>query len=322
MSRPLLLFLIILGVHFKVPGQDKIYYLSDSTCKKRIALNLDTMYYPPQESKSGCTIIYYDHISSAIFQRKKHLGCDSLVYEWWYRNGQKKAEDSSGFTPYIWDLGTSWYPDGTLKMRNHMINDSLQSYERFYRNGQMRSRNISNVNGKLAKAEKHGFEIYREYWWKNGQLNSQDSEYYNTKHHHISYHPNGKIGSDYWVVSRSWCCVGKYNTYYDNGVLSTDGQYKDWDLQQAEDHKGNREETGTWKYYDRDGKMVKTVIYAKEELPKIIRHSSDTTVTWYEQPPPKSETFFFNGYTEKSDPFAFNQAAYIKSAMDNMKDDE
>ena len=55
--------------------------------------------------------------------------------------------------------------------------------------------------------------------------------------------------------------VGIYKKYYDNGVLNTLGYYSD-----GKNKSSIGDKVGKWYYYNRKGKLIKTVDYSKKQV--------------------------------------------------------
>ena len=163
------------------------------------------------------------------------------------------------------------YKDGAKLHKGFYIEGQLKVYKNFYPNGQV-ERDFKGIDlarssikmyyedGSL-RAEGKYFRGDISYWvdyYKDGKI-SYKEEYHKSMLYHLeisSYHENGKLKTQMLQTHKKKLTYTK-DEYHSNGQISIDGQ--------VIFNKSNHDytPTGTWKYYDENGKLTKEEKYSE-----------------------------------------------------------
>ena len=257
--KKIILLLILLLPAFAF-AQTVETLVTDTALIKPLPVGPDDTVFAVNNFTDGHLVAYYD-------QLKKHKALDLTLKNrqlvgartYWYRNGQMKeqvTELTGGDEPK--HTGMGWYANGQLQMKWTCPNDTCVD-EYYY------------PDGKLKMVEKSSpYLCYKAEYCENGQLmytpvNPNATE----KIHVINYYCNGKNKLDFYCVAGAF--TGPYMAWNEQGTLIVKGQFDD-DPQKIDtilhSHWVELGKTGTWQYFDDNGKLTKEEMYKEGELVK------------------------------------------------------
>lgn len=185
-------------------------------------------------------------------KKNKNRQDDNGLNETYYNNGKGKIKER-WFTKNLKKDGhyTEWNDNGLLSTEGEYKDDNKHGLWKHYYCG------TGYKNGQLAHdiTYKDGRMHIKRYYHENGQLKSLETY----KPNYLEIDESGNK-SKYFNSPLEYAVVsdGLFQTYYDNGQLMSEGNYKD----------GTQD--GLWKYYDETGELRTTEISGWEEKKKII----------------------------------------------------
>jgi antitoxin component YwqK of YwqJK toxin-antitoxin module len=187
---------------------------------------------------------------------KSTLTYDTLnyrsVYTEYHRNGHPKSSstDINGVQQGDYQ---AWHENGTVRKKGLLI-DGSGIIEEFYPTGQLRSR----------LQQKNGFtEGISEYYCENGQLISKILIQSGLTNYQAM-HCNGNLKLDARFIDSPMFLVGRYQEFHENGKRKGLRFYEE-----TIDSKNTNKRIGKWKYYDEQGKLVKTETYKDGKLLEV-----------------------------------------------------
>ncbi len=233
----------------------KIYYdiESDST----ISLNRNVPHI-------GKIIVYYDsaHLSKAYEIEYKSTWIYSSSQ--WFSNGQLHAVQNRFGTVLSEYEGKEWYADGKMKMVRTYYPDSCVT-EFYYHSGKLKRKDLdlpSPYRSELVWA-------YTAEYYENGRVKFTPTFIMTDGMEIINYYESG--GKQ---LRKNWCggmVYGKWEEWYENGTIKTEGQYAERDPEKKRQYVISKK-VGTWKYYNEEGKLVKEEFYKDGSLVNTISY--------------------------------------------------
>lgn len=141
-----------------------------------------------------------------------------------------------------------YYEGGRKKSESFQSIDSSSSH-RWYENGQIEE---EVKNGTTTRWCEDGKRVWYE-------------KFNEGKFHSLNYWCNGKKKIDYTFINLPFYMVGKYTEWYENGNKLCEMYFKETDnIEEA----GIRQ--GTWKFWDKNGNLIRKEIYENNELKQKI----------------------------------------------------
>jgi len=159
-----------------------------------------------------------------------------------YPNNNKKSQGM--YDKNLWQNEWHfWYPDGKIKkICNYVDGKRKGKCIKWHGNGQKKYEGIDTLYYPNAPP------IELTEWHENGALYTQCTNDGNIATA-VEYYPNGAMRAKINFIVNTITRVKKYNDWYDNGNLKTDGQYD------------NNKKYGTWMYYKKDGSQQRIHTY-------------------------------------------------------------
>lgn len=195
------------------------------------------------------------------------------VSQSWYKNSQLKSIKTNSFESlnYVEQLdekNKTWYPSGKLKTECKFLpNDTIIVYY-YYEDGNIQFKNTLKSSNDITVTGINGkYFVYfiEERFCSNGNREwIFNYSWYNPKNIQKNYEEkycNGQTKYRYEIFS-SRAHFGKFTAYHDNGVISIEGQFPkyekfdDWKYRKKCNIMFSEIPIGTWKYYDKNGKLL------------------------------------------------------------------
>jgi antitoxin component YwqK of YwqJK toxin-antitoxin module len=195
--------------------------------------------------------LYYDKDNNVINGADYFDGIGRTIWEiTWYSNGKVRS---------LWyhnmEVGQTWYEDGIIDESRTCINDTVLSTY-FYKSGKTRK-----VVKTLSGYDSTNY-YYSVTYCENGLKTSED--FSGKKYVYKSYYCNGNKEIICKKSSRDYF-VGEFKKWNENGMLILKGQFvtdeNNTKYLTMQDGRGFGQKEGKWKYYDDNGKLIKTEIY-------------------------------------------------------------
>jgi antitoxin component YwqK of YwqJK toxin-antitoxin module len=198
--------------------------------------------------KNGEIKEYYENKkvkSITNYKNDKLNGRHAMFFE----NGNQEIEENFVNSSYE-GVKKEWYENGNLKEESNFKNNKKEGVCKFYySNGQIQS----------YATYSDGLSIGDEYEWYDNGVNMKHLHCNDEGTHCIdtNWYDNGKIKQiSSWVENHY--LNGYYVQYYDNGNKEVEGKYF------------AGKEIGTWRLYDREGKLLQEDHYDKGKLIKSV----------------------------------------------------
>jgi len=204
----------------------------------------------------------------------------------WYPNGKLRWDKVPNSDMYAYNYSfneknRSWFPDGKIMSEHIAVGKDTLVYVQYYNNGNPRYKSYALVPGNLSESDDYIYpaqyyfpiNVKEEFYCFNGQLMYywKDPLKDNCIKNYPTYHCNGKIKSinEYYDFMQPY---GKYEEFYENGVLKQTGSFTDYDI--SKKYYLGVDKILEWNYYNREGELIKTEIYNKQgELIKTKQQS-------------------------------------------------
>jgi antitoxin component YwqK of YwqJK toxin-antitoxin module len=207
---------------------------------KKDGLKGDTIYYLTNNRPIGKWVVYFD-----LAKKSK-----ALEREYFDRNEDVYTE-------------TSWYRNRQIRSTRILNSrkDTLIQKD-YFRNKKLKHETIS-----VWSQNKHGWGMILENeYFENGQIKQTPIDFSSVaKQHLIVYNENGTKRMEYNWVNGAF--VDEFKEFYPNGKIKTFGLYKsDINTDPTQPLQNGGIESGKWKYYNENGKLIKEELYDNGKL--------------------------------------------------------
>jgi antitoxin component YwqK of YwqJK toxin-antitoxin module len=172
-----------------------------------------------------------------------------------------------------------FYKNGNLKMQKYFANGVMfLPLIELYEDGKILSLLYSkdgnnnnwiyrlwNTSGKLIKvsisidSSRHG--SHQINYFENGQIESDIIADFG-KQPIKYYYKNGQLKLEAFIIDSPYYYVGEVNEWYENGCRKTMGNY----MESFESVYGANKKDGIWKYWNKNGKLIKQEVYNNNVL--------------------------------------------------------
>ena len=176
----------------------------------------------------------------------------------------------------IHGFSSSFKKDGRLYDQAFYNNGELIMWIQLYDNGMIKSYTMNDSITKVNDSKEYykGGELKRHtvvefksskmvrdiIYYKTGKIMSE-SYFESGKQRMLSYTKDGVVFEDYYYIDLNFYHVGELKFFYDNGQIKKHAFYKDGKTREEANIK-----TGTWKYWNEKGELVKEEKYKANEL--------------------------------------------------------
>ena len=213
--------------------------------------------------------LYYQ--KSNLIREIKTKYKDSTVFVKFHENGHKSREYSENNEGLFIGVFQNWYPNGSVQSYAKYTKKGKKTgatYS-FYKNGLIEKRcfynkgegicSYFNHKGILTSKifEKTDGSFIIEAYCKNGTLITTRFST-NEPYNFVNYYCNGNKYFKGRIYENGYY-IGLFEKWYKNGNLQEKGEYLDWS--KIEDKKYKSIKIGTWKYYNKKGRLEKEEIY-------------------------------------------------------------
>lgn len=168
------------------------------------------------------------------------------TFRTWYINGQLLSfgifEDGKRISP-----NTKWYSNGNIKYFSEENNGRKVILE-WYKNG--------NLGRESRRVDLSSESIIVKDYYETGELLSE-AIYNNGEQIYKAYWKNGCIGRKGKMFNMTLYLLGKWEDWYEDGQLKLESFYHD---------SIPNIKTGTWKYWNKIGELIKEETYEDNEL--------------------------------------------------------
>jgi len=204
-------------------------------------------------SDGFCTnaIGYYSDTKNVYRKVSYKNGVRNGVDASWYQSGAKMSfayyEVGKLKSPIV-----KWFENGSIKDLIDVDWDSNIGFTKtWFENGNLKSEETyidSTLNGIIVKN-----------YFDNGNL--RNIEYGNLgKSPYLEYYSNGVKGQEGKIFNAYWNKIGKWQDWYDNGVLAKEYFFDD---------STPNKKTGTWSWWDEQGNLIKQEVYKEDKLIEV-----------------------------------------------------
>ena len=226
---------------------------ADSVKTSYFPSSQDTLKVVRYYKESDCDLVeqYYSNgqIQSRCCYKNKYYRTDTCAE--WYKSGKIQSLDF-----YIDDRprgGKTWYEDGKIECED-IINDTLAISKCYYPNGLIKSEDSLDSESYVSG--------YKRKWHPNGKLDYNMVIGRGIQKLEIFY-PNGRHAGIGKYIDNPLYLIGDQFEYYDNGQMLMEEHYKE-----TTNWREARYRIGKWKYWNREGKLIKIEFYKNNELVK------------------------------------------------------
>lgn len=235
---------ILLFAGFSAFAQPNLACYRDTALVDEHIYKKDTVWEVKPVFRKGDWIIYYDFALTKV-KAECHFddnGNKTGVWKEFYKNGSQRFEWTyTGALVPLFPPGKEYYPNGKIKTVR-MQNDTVHETQ-YYASG---TASVEN------KWDKQGMWILHKEWCERGQLLINYNPTAAVPVAVKKYHCNGNLKAEYnWYT---FGFTGGYKEYHENGKIAVEGQFTEKPVDQP---MFMARKTGTWTYYDANGKMTK-----------------------------------------------------------------
>jgi antitoxin component YwqK of YwqJK toxin-antitoxin module len=197
---------------------------------------LKRIYYPPDGSVDVHT---FDNYGQFIWWGK------------WYSQSQI-ADDFHYQHGHVIN-GTAWYPDGRLKQKAVTINDTCV-ITTYYSSGVVQRLDY----------EVKGRQVHVIYYCENGLIAAED--FVGKEYGYKQYRCDGSLIAE-GRKNREGQLIGIYREWNSEGKMVVKGNFIDCEkCEMSVVQGGGGKKDGKWKYYNEEGKLIRTELYKSGQL--------------------------------------------------------
>jgi antitoxin component YwqK of YwqJK toxin-antitoxin module len=253
------LTILFSAIYFPANAQvsDSIYKIPLGTER------IDTIRFDSTNTIKFIEYIAKDKVLKRLFYSKDNIIKDAETYDdigrsiWvisWYPNGKIERIFYDNY-----QIGFTWYEDGILNSESKNVNDTI--VETYY----YESSKVRKIIKTLPAYDSTDYR-YLVTYCENGFKTSE--EFSGKEYTYKSYYCSGKKRTECQKGPHGHF-IGKYYKWDENGILILKGQFAPDEnhthYTTIQDQSFGQKE-GKWRYYDDNGKLIKTEVYEKGKL--------------------------------------------------------
>jgi len=221
-----------------------------------------TFYYLNSKKNldDGKYIAYYDKSKKhKVFEINILNGKNFGKSIYWYKNGNiESISFSHEFSFDSIEKEKNYYKNGNLQWENIIIDSNYYKSINYSKNKRIKEVNYHTIY--KDKEGKASIWTYTEKYYKNGQLEYKGNVNSLDKQTDTIYYKNGKIQKI--TTHDKACTYNNYFEFYKNGNKKITGAYINLDSLYDEEilfnFFGYSPKIGDWKYYNKNGRLIKT----------------------------------------------------------------